>query len=64
MRLIQFKDMADAPVYINPTHVAFVRRLVISDLQGPVAEWSEVGTSGGAVVALKMKVAEVVKKLR
>ncbi len=64
MRLIQFKDMADAPVYINPTHVAYVRRMVLSDLQGPVSEWTEVGTSGGAVVSLKMKVAEVVKRLR
>lgn len=63
MRLIQFRDPSDGPVYINPAHVAFVRRIVISDLSGPVAEWTEVGTTGG-VVTIKKTVSEVVKVLR
>lgn len=63
MRLIRFQDLAEAPVYINPAQVAFVRRAVISSVEGPVGEFTEVGTTGG-IISVKQTVAEVVKKLR
>ena len=63
MRMIQFQDVAERPIYINPAHVAFVRRVVVSGLEGPVGERTEVGTTGG-IVTVKQAVAEVVKKLR
>ena len=63
MRLIQFQDANGAPVYINPAHVGFVRRVLISGLEGPVGQFTEVGTTSG-IVTVQPAVAEVVKRLR
>ena len=43
--------------------VAFVRRVLISDLQGPVGERTEVGTTAG-IVEVQELVAEVVAELQ
>lgn len=63
LRLVQFDEPSGNSVYLNPIQVAYVRRLILSDLNGPVAEWAEVGTTGGTVTVTETA-AQVVKKLQ
>jgi hypothetical protein len=63
MKLVQFQDANGVPVYINPAQVGFVRRVLISGLEGPVGQFTEVGTTSG-IVRVAPAVSEVVKKLR